>query len=409
MKVLLINKFHYYKGGSETYYFGLADLLKKKGHDVIFFSMKDERNVKCEQEPFFVENVDFNKKMNTLDMAKAGMKMLYSLEAKKKLEQLIEKEKPDIAHLNIFQSQLTGSVVDVLYKHHIPMVYTTHDMKTVCPTYLFMCDGKICHDCVHGNYTSCIKKKCMKNSTAKSILAVAEAEVYRLKKTYDKINLMISPSDHHKRYIEESKITTTPVRVLRNFLPENVKITNEVKPGSYFLYFGRISVEKGIMTLIRAYALSNQNTPLYIVGTGPLEKEVIDEFIRYKLNEKIRLLGFKRGQELTQIVEGAKCVILPSECCENAPYSILESMAVARPVIVSRNGGLPEIVEEGKNGFISEPNNPEDLARLLDKMDSLSEEQLIEMGTHSINKVKEIADADKYVEEIEKIYNEFVI
>lgn len=408
MKILLINKFHYYKGGSETYYFGLADLLRSHGHEVIFFSMKDDQNVPCDQEKYFVENVDFNKPMNKLQMAKAGFKMLYSLEAKKKLEELILVEKPDIAHLNIFQSQLTGSIVDVLYKHHIPMVYTTHDMKTVCPTYLFMCEGKICHDCIHGNYMPCIKKKCMKNSTAKSILAVAEAEVYRMKKTYDKIDMIISPSDHHKHYLEESKITSTPVQVLRNFLPESVKITDSVKAGSYYLYFGRISIEKGILTLIKAYALSKVNSPLYIVGSGPQENEVIDLITNLKLQDKIKLLGFKRGQELTDIVEQSKCVILPSECCENAPYSILESMAVARPVVVTNNGGLPEIVEEGKNGFVAQPNNPEDLARILSKLENLTNEQLVDMGKQSLLKVKEIADGQKYLEEIEKIYSSLI-
>lgn len=89
MKILLVNKFHYIKGGSETYYFGLADILRKQGHEVIFFSMKDEKNVPCEQEKYFVENVDFNQKMNLVKLVKASLKMLYSLEAKRKFEQLL--------------------------------------------------------------------------------------------------------------------------------------------------------------------------------------------------------------------------------------------------------------------------------------------------------------------------------
>ena len=128
MKICLINKFHTVKGGSETYYFGLGELLQKQGHKVIYFSMKDEKNRPCDQQKYFVENVDFNAKMGKLQTVKTALKMLYSFEAKKKFEQLLRDEKPDIVHLNIFQSQLTGSIVDAAKKHNIPIVYTAHDL-----------------------------------------------------------------------------------------------------------------------------------------------------------------------------------------------------------------------------------------------------------------------------------------
>ena len=404
MKILLINKFHYYKGGSETYYFGLADLLRKRGHQVIFFSMKDERNVPCEQEKYFVENVDYNGKLTKKQMVHEGLKMLYSFEAKKKLEQLIEEEKPDVAHINLFQSQLTGSIIDVLYKHHIPMVYTAHDLKVICPTYLFMCRGEICRECMYGNYLSCIRKKCMKDSLAKSLLAVMEAEVYRIHHTYNKIDLILAPSDHHKKYLAESKATKTPIIRMRNFLPETVRPVAEVKAGTYFLYFGRISQEKGVYTLVCAYAMSGMSTPLYLVGSGPLEEDVKKLIEDLHMQEQIHMLGYKRGAELTQIVEGAKCVLLPSECCENAPYSILEAMAAGRPAIVANNGGLPEIVQAGKTGFIAEPRNPENLAHTMQQVDALTEEQLVQMGRNAQELVKQIADPEKYVSRMEQIY-----
>lgn len=83
MKILLVNKYHYVKGGSETYYFGLADLLTKLGHEVIYFSMADSNNKPCEQEKYFVSNVDFNSNISTLQKVKAGFRVLYSFEAKK--------------------------------------------------------------------------------------------------------------------------------------------------------------------------------------------------------------------------------------------------------------------------------------------------------------------------------------
>ena len=198
MKVLLINKFHYIKGGSETYYFGLGELLKRNGHDVIWFSMQDDKNVPCDQSKYFVEHVDYNQPMSKSQMVKVGLKMLYSLEAKKRMEELILEEKPDIAHLNIFQTQLTASIVDVLHKYHIPIVYTMHDLKSLCPCYTMMTHGHVCEKCLHGSHLNCVKNRCMKDSLLKSILGAMEAEVYRWKRTYNKIDLIITPSAFYR-------------------------------------------------------------------------------------------------------------------------------------------------------------------------------------------------------------------
>lgn len=365
MKILLVNKFHYVKGGSETYYFGLADLLKKQGHEVIFFSMKDEKNVPCEQEKYFVENVDFNQKMNPVKLVKASLKMLYSLEAKKKFEQLLIDEKPDIIHLNIFQSQLTGSIVDVAYKYHIPMVYTAHDLKSVCPNYQMLNHGDICEKCINGNYTYCAKTGCMKDSKLKSILATLEAYVYKRRRTYQKLDLIITPSAFYKRKIEEAGIAKCPVIHMTNFLPEGTEYSVSEKPGEYFLYFGRISREKGILTLVRAYAEAKVKKPLYIVGTGPIEGQVCQLIEELHMSDKIKMLGFKSGNELKEIVANSLCVCLPSEWYENGPYSIMEAQAVGKPVIVSDNGGLPELVKNGVTGYIVKSKNIEDLTEKL--------------------------------------------
>lgn len=365
MKILLVNKFHYIKGGSETYYFGLADLLKKQGHEVIFFSMKDEKNVPCKQEKYFVENVDFNQKMNPVKLVKASLKMLYSLEAKRKFEQLLIDEKPDIIHLNIFQSQLTGSIVDVAYKYHIPMVYTAHDLKSICPNYQMLNHGDICEKCITGNYTYCAKTGCMKDSKLKSILATLEAYVYKWRKTYQKMDLIITPSAFYKRKIKEAGIAKCPVVHMTNFLPEGTEYNVSEKPGEYFLYFGRISREKGILTLVRAYAEAKVEKPLYIVGTGPIESLVCQLIEELHMIDKIKMLGFKSGNELKEIVANSLCVCLPSEWYENGPYSIMEAQAVGKPVIVSDNGGLPELVENGVTGYIVKSKNIEDLTEKL--------------------------------------------
>lgn len=400
MKVLLVNKFHYIKGGSETYYFGLGELLKKHGCDVVYFSMKDEKNYPCKQEKYFVDNVDFNASMSKIQIATVSLKMLYSFEAKKKFEQLIIGERPDIIHLNIFQSQLTGSIVDVAKRYHIPIVYTAHDLKSVCPNYQMLNHGEVCEKCLNGNYINCFLSGCMKDSKAKSFLAMLEAEVYKWKKIYQKFDLVITPSLFYKKKIEEARIVKCPVVHMTNFLPEGTEYKSNTKKSEYFLYFGRLSREKGILTLIEAYAQAKVSKPLYIVGTGPVKKQIVQLIHKKKLENRVKLLGFKSGQELKDIVANALCVCLPSEWYENGPYSIMEAQAAGRPVIVSSNGGLPELVKNGITGYVVKPKNVDDLVNKLElcegKMD-WNEDKIVRWAESRY-------DSKKYSECIMKLY-----
>ena len=393
MKVLLVNKFHYLKGGSETYYFALGKMLQEKGCDVIYFSMKDDNNIPCAQEKYFVNHVDYNASLSPAQTAAASAKLLYSFEAKRKFEKLLIDEKPDIIHLNIFQSQLTDSIVFAALKHHIPIVYTAHDLKAVCPTYLMMNHGQICDRCIKGNYLHCISTSCMKNSKVKSLLAVMEAEGYRLRKTYSKMNLIICPSQHHKKRLAQGHICNPGIlKYMPNFLPEGTEFHAGAPDGSYYLYFGRLSEEKGIMTLLKAFRRADVKKPLYIVGAGPQENEIRQYIQQHKMQETVKMLGYKTGNDLKQIVASAYCVILPSVCCENAPYSIMEAQAMGRPAIVSDNGGLPELITDGLNGYIFRGNDPKDLRCKLEKMENSSFS-----GTEICQMAKEKYSSENYI------------
>ena len=408
MKILLVNKFHYIKGGSETYYFGLGELLEKSGHDVIYFSMKDDKNKPCPQEKYFVENVDFNAPMGKFKLMKTALKMLYSREAKKKFKKLILDEKPDIIHLNIFQSQLTGSIVDVAHKYRIPIVYTAHDLKSVCPNYQMLNHGEVCEKCLHGKYINCFKTSCMKDSRLKSLLATMEADVYKRRKTYRKMDLIITPSEFYKRKIDEAKIADCPVIHMTNFLPQGTQYSAVSKVGDYILYFGRLSREKGIITLVEAYSRSNCDLPLYIVGTGPVKEEVEGKIKELSMVDKIKLLGFKSGRELKDIVAASRCVVLPSEWYENGPYSIMEAMAAGKPVIVSNLGGLPELVDDGVTGYIVPAKDAEKLAEAIKKMSDMPSRHLLAMGQAATQKAKFMFDAQKYAREIIEKYGDLL-
>ena len=402
MKILLVNKFHYIKGGSETYYFSLGDLLEKRGHPILWFSMQDERNLPCAQSEYFVDHVDFNASGHPMKTAEAALHLLYSREAGRKFARLLDDEKPDIVHLNIFQSQLTGSIVEEAYKRHIPMVYTAHDLKSVCPNYLMMHHGKTCEKCLDGHYWHCFANGCMKSSRAKSLLASMESYVYKHRKTYRKIDYVITPSLFYKKELEASGVFGCPIEHVRNFLPAGTAYEAGGR-GSYFLYFGRLSGEKGIRTLIEAFGRAQVEEKLYIVGSGPEESALRELVKRLGMEDRILFLGFKTGSELKEIIANALCVCLPSEWYENGPYSILEAQALGRPAIVSDYGGLPELVEDGRTGYIAKAGDVSDLAEKIRKMSRSQMDSAYISG-----KAARAYSADLYAEHIVGIYKKLI-
>lgn len=400
MKILMVNKFYYIKGGSETYYFALKNLLEKNGHKVIDFSMKDSRNYDSIYDKYFVENIDYNSKQNIINKIKLGTKLIYSVEAKRKLEQLIQEEKPDIAHLHIFQHQISLSILDVLKKYNIPVVYTAHDLQMLCPNYQMLSKGEICEKCKNKKYINCILNKCIKNSFAKSALGTIESYFNSIYKKYDVIDKIITPSEFYRKKFIEFGIDKNRVIHLTNFLERDKPNVNFLEK-EYYLYFGRLSHEKGILTLVKAAIETNIN--LYIVGDGPIKSE-IDHMLKGDNAKKIKLLGFKKGQELIDIIGNSKAVILPSEWYENGPYSAIESLQLGRPLIGSNLGGIPELIEEGKNGFIFTNGNINELKDAILKIENLNKNEYYKFTCNSLNIYEKKYISSLHYNELIKVY-----
>lgn len=407
MKILLVNKYFNVHGGSETYFFGLAELLKKAGHEVIYFSMQDERNLPCAQSEYFVSNVEFNGDLSTWDKLKAALRMVYSFEAKKKISALIEKEKPDIIHINLFHRVLTASIVDAARKYHVPIVFTMHDMNCICPNHTMLDHGQICEACLHGNYLNCVKRVCFKDSRAKCLLAAVESEYNKLSGLYNKIDLFITPSEFFKEKMEEAGLTKSRIIHMKNFLPAQTSYGVQGKKGKYVLYYGRLSQEKGILTLVRAMEMV-KDIPLVIVGTGPEEEAIRAEVKRLNLEDRVSLAGFKSGEDLWRCVRESAYVVVPSEWYEASGYTACEAQAMGKPVVVTDAGGLPENIIDGETGFVCKMKNEAALAETIEKMVSLSEDSYNEMAQRAAENAKRLFDADLYVQELTKLYQELM-
>ena len=381
MKILMVNKFYYIKGGSETYYFELKRLLESKGHTVIDFSMQDEKNFVSPYSNYFVENVDYNNKEGIFSRIKAAADIIYSFESKRKFERLVNEVKPDCIHLHIFQHQISPSILDVIKKYHIPTIYTAHDLKMLCLNYKMMHHGKLCEQCRGGKYFYCVLNKCVKDSYLKSCVNVVEGYVHRWRHSYDAINVIITPSLFYKKIFEKFGINCNRVIHIPNFIDFNKhEIEFSEDRENYYLYYGRLSKEKGIMTLIKA--VENLNVQLKIAGTGPLEEDV-RQYVADKKISNIMFLGFKTGKDLSNIVGNAKAIILPSEWYENGPYSAIEALQLGRPIIGADIGGIPELIDN--NGYLFKSRNIDSLKDAIIKLEKLDNEQYGVFKDNSLN------------------------
>ena len=407
MKILMVNKFFYIKGGSETYYFALKRELESEGHEVIDFSMQDPKNFESPYSDYFVKAIDYNGPNGIKDKIRAAANIIYSREAKKKFEKLVKDTKPDIVHLHIFQHQLSPSILDVCKKYNLPVVYTAHDLKMLCLNYVMMTHGEVCEKCKGGHYINCAKNKCVKDSFAKSMINVCEGYLHKWRKSYDVIDRIITPSNFYRKKFIEFGVSEDRVIHLANFLDRECPHVNKTED-KYFLYFGRLSREKGIMTLIKAfekYVAQGGEYDLKIVGSGPCKDEIADYIFGRGLT-KVHLLGYKSGQELIDIVGNAEAVVLPSEWYENGPYSAIEALQLGRPIIGSELGGIPELIDG--NGYIFNHGNVDELAGVLSSFPADDAEAYKELSANSLKIFERNYTAPTHYAVLKDIYKDAI-
>lgn len=406
MKILMVNKFLYRRGGSETYCFALSEALRRCGHEVIFFAMQNDKNLPCEQEKYFVKNIDYRSSKNKVEKIKQFFKLIYSFEAKRNFEKLVLDEKPDVVHMNLVHRQITLSIVDVCEKYKIPVVYTTHDLVCSCPVgSLLTWNREKCRRCYKGHFYNCIKNNCIKGSKLKSWAAYLEAEFYKMHHSYDKIGAFITPSEFYKKEIINSCITNSNIYHMKNLLPIGTKYNRCCAKEKYFLFLGSLTKNKGAYTLANAFANANlEGWKLLFAGDGEEMTRIRQYVNKNDLNNRIKLLGFIKGNELEEIVNKAYAIVLPSEWFENGPYALMEPMAKGKPVIGADIGGIPELAIPGKTGWLFESGNVEELKDTLMKAASIDEKEYDRLAEGAVNFARENFDAEKYVQKLVKIY-----
>lgn len=357
MRILMINKFLYPNGGSETYIFKLGDYLKSQGHEVQYFGMEHEGRCVGNRVNAYTSDMDFHSGSKLAKLT-YPIKTIYSTEARKKLHLVLDDFKPDVCHLNNFNYQLTPSIILEIHKwrkhgHPCRIVFTAHDYQLVCPNH--MCNnpntGENCEKCLGGHFLNCVKGKCIHGSTAKSAIGMLEAEFWKLNGAYKYIDTMICCSQFLKTKMDSNPLFAQKTVALHNFV-DKVEWKDTPKK-DYVLYFGRFSKEKGIDTLIQV-CKQLPDVPFIFAGTGPLESELSGI-------PNIKSVGFQRGEALEKLIREARFSVYPSEWYENCPFSVMESQMYGTPVLGANIGGIPELITVGKTGALFESGNADDL------------------------------------------------
>jgi len=402
MKVLLVNKFYFPHGGSETYFFQVEELLKKKGHSVSIFSTRDPRNKECAQSRFFVEKIDYNRRDIPLGQkVRFGARLLYSFDAARKMDALLKKVKPDVAHLHNICHQISPSILPVLKRHGVPIVQTLHDFKLVCPSYRMLSPEGICERCYGNRYYNVIRQRCVKGSLAFSVLLCLEAYFHRAIRIYDRVDLFIASSQFYKDKLVSFGVDARRIRVLPNFVQPDERPS--YRSDGYALFCGRLGSEKGVLTLVKA-AERAPDIRLIIAGSGS-EESAIRQYLTAKKMRNVELVGFVSGEAKRELMRGACFFVVPSEWYENCSLSIHEAIAYGKPVVGARIGGIPEQVKSGYNGLLFEPGNAEDLR---DKMQYLVShpEEVSRMGRNARKTADEMYGPEIMYEKLMEIYRE---
>ncbi|MDM7917415.1 MAG: glycosyltransferase [Candidatus Eisenbacteria bacterium] len=334
--VLLVNKYHYLKGGAEKYYLDLSELLAKRGDRIVHLAMRHDANLPARDGDRFVSEVDYRARMGAAARARHAVRSVYNSEAARPAREIARGARPDVAHLHNVYHQLSPSVIRALDDEGIPIVQTLHDYKLICPAYLLLTQqGEICERCRGGRYHEAFRRRCLLDSRAASAVGMIEAYLHRWLRTYEKVRLFVCPSRFLLEKVAEFGVARERLVALPYFLQvDRYEPAPAASEGDYYVYAGHLSREKGVATLLEAHARLPKpgRLPLRILGEGPL-----DAMLKARATElgasDVAFEGYRRPPELHRIVGAARFVVVPSEWYENYPYAILEAFALARPVL----------------------------------------------------------------------------
>jgi len=341
MIILQVHNEYQLRGGEDRIFEEECELLRAHGQQVEVFKVS-------------------NDSIHGFHKALAAINVAYSRKYKQRLAEVLCQIKPDIVHVHNFFPLLTPSIYDACIECDVPVVQTLHNYRTVCPGALLLRDGRVCEDCLSASAYRAVRHRCYHDSYLGTLAVSRMVEIHRRNRTWqDKVDRFIALTRFSAAKFAEGGLPPARIVVKPNFTSViSIAVSVENRNGAIFV--GRLSTEKGLRVLIDAW--QQIEAPLIIVGDGPLLKDILGR----THNTHVRFLGSQDVNGVFKHMFEANFLVVPSICYETFGFVIIEAFACGIPVLVSRLGGLAEIIEDGFTGLLFEPGNPEDLRRKAD-------------------------------------------
>lgn len=407
MNILIAHWSWYPTGGDWTYVESVTRLYQQHGHTVIPFCMKDERNYPTPYDKYFIEKIDYKQvnKRSLSDGIKVISKTIYSVEAKRNLEKLLNTVKIDLAHLNVVNHYLTPSILKTLKKRNIPIIWTMNEYTPLCPDSTFLSHDQVCERCHNGKFYNCITHTCKKGSVAASAVAALENYIHHSLNFYRHADYYILPSRFS--YEKFKQFNFFPEKLVHIYYSYNYAEIDELlrtplpdAEEPYIAYTGRLEKIKGVYTLLKAMT-ALKHIKLIIVGDGTQEEE-LKTFAAENGLTQVTFAGKKSKRETLELVSKAKFTICPSEWYEVLGFTVAEAMALKKAVIGAAIGGIPEMVIDGETGLLFEPANAAQLAEKI-KLLYNNEELCKKLGINAEKHIRNMINPEKHYNELRKL------
>jgi glycosyltransferase involved in cell wall biosynthesis len=362
MRILLVNKFYYPRGGDCVVVLNTEALLREYGIEAEVFAMRYPENLPARYQNHFASEVKFGGGME--NRLQALRRTLGMDDVNKCFKAVLDEFKPDVVHLHNIHSYLSPVVGVLAHRRGIRVVWTLHDYKLLCPRYDCLLDGRPCEQCVTGGKNGVFVHRCMKNSLAASAVAKLEAIKWNRRVLEHNTDLFVCPSQFMADMMKKGGFDPAKLLVLNNFI-DPIKfrryqaLDNTVLRDDYYCYVGRLSAEKGVADLLEV--ASRLPYRLKVAGGGPLESELRE---RYGACPNIEFLGMLDADAVARLLSNARLSVVPSQWYENNPLSVVESLCAGTPVAGADIGGIPELIDN-ESGIVFQPFDSEALSAAL--------------------------------------------
>ena len=283
----------------------------------------------------------------------------WNLFAAKAMRQTVTANRPDVVHVHNTFPLLSPAIFHAI-GHRAVRVLTLHNYRLFCPAAIPMREGKVCTECLDTRSSwPALRHGCYRHSRAATLPLALSVSLHRSLGTWAKeVDAFIALSDFQRELMIEAGLPAHKVHVKANFYPGSPTLAPLECRAPYVVFAGRLSAEKGVATLLRAWRAWGSSAPeLRLVGDGDLRPELE----RLADNLPVRFLGQVVGAAAQRQIAGARLLVLPSLCYEGFPMVVREAFAFGTPAAVSNIGPLPSIVRHGVSGVVFEPSNPESL------------------------------------------------